>query len=288
MKLNIKDYSLLCNKGTAPYNEDAAGITPFGAWVLDGATGLNNKNLVSEESDARWYTQWWNTFLHENISRSNSLSEIMLEGVRKIKEEYRTLLDGDEPKKIDLPSSSIAIIKFRDDMIEYFLLGDCSLFYNDGERKIIKDRSICKFDDIVYDEMMSIPNLEKLSFDEIKSRVMNTIISNRLKKNTKGGYWILDFSEEAIRNAMHGYIQVGEKMNVMLASDGFTCASDRYGILKENELIYIAEKMGIEYIYNKIRDFEEDDYKANKMPRFKVMDDSSAIYFELYQNKGII
>ncbi len=72
---------------------------------------------------------------------------------------------------------------------------------------------------------------------------------------------------------------------IMLASDGFTCASDRYGILKEDELIYIAEKMGIEYIFNQVREFEEDDYKAIKMPRFKVMDDSTAVYVELYNKK---
>ena len=283
MKLNIRDYSLICNQGTAEYNEDVAGITPFGAWVLDGATGLNNKNLVSEESDARWYTQWWNSYLYENISRNETLKEIMIEGIRKIKKEYIERLDGMEPEKLDVPSSSIAIIKFRDDIIEYFLLGDCSLFYNDGERKVIKDRSICEFDDIVYEKMMGIPNLEELSFSQIKSKVMDTIISNRMRKNTKEGYWILDFSEEAIGNALHGYIQVDDEMKIMLASDGFTCASDRYNILKEHELIYIAEKMGIEYIYNKVRDFEEDDYKANKMPRFKVMDDSSAVYFELYK-----
>lgn len=285
MRLKIKNCSLLCNQGTAPYNEDAAGITPFGVWVLDGATGLNGKNIVSDESDARWYSQWWNNFLHENIYRSDSLKEIMLDGIRSIKKEYKELVEGKDVKKLDLPSSSIAIVKFRDDMIEYFLLGDCSFFYNDGERKIIKDRSICHLDDKVYDEMIRIPNLDKLSFNEIKARVMNTIIDNRMKKNTKDGYWILDFSEEAIENSIHGYIQVEDEMKIMLASDGFTCASDRYGILKEDELIYIAEKMGIEYIFNQVREFEEDDYKAIKMPRFKVMDDSTAVYVELYNKK---
>ena len=112
MRLKIKNCSLLCNQGTAPYNEDAAGITPFGVWVLDGATGLNGKNIVSDESDARWYSQWWNNFLHENIYRSDSLKEIMLDGIRSIKEEYKELVEGKDVKKLDLPSSSIAIVKF--------------------------------------------------------------------------------------------------------------------------------------------------------------------------------
>ena len=69
MALNIRNYSLLCNQGTAKFNEDVVGINPFGAWVLDGATGLNGKNLVSTESDARWYVQWWNRYLYKNINK---------------------------------------------------------------------------------------------------------------------------------------------------------------------------------------------------------------------------
>lgn len=285
MGLKIKNYSLLCNQGTAKYNEDAIGITPFGLWVLDGATGLNGKNIVSDESDARWYSQWWNNFLYKNISSENSLKEIVLDGIRKIKKEYKYLLDGRKVEKLDLPSSSIAILKFRDNAIEYFLLGDCSFFYNDGERKIIKDRSICNLDDNVYKEMMKISNLEEFTFNDIKDSVMDIIIENRMKKNTKDGYWILDFDEEAVKNSLYGQIEVNNEIKIMLASDGFTCASDRYGILKEDELIYVAEKMGIEYIAGQIREFEEDDYKAIKMPRFKVMDDLSAVYVELYNNR---
>lgn len=284
MGLKVKNYSLLCNQGTSKYNEDAIGITPFGLWVLDGATGLNGKNIVSDESDARWYSQWWNKFLYKNISREDSLKEIVLDGIRKIKKEYEKLLDGKKVEKLDLPSSSIAIAKLKDNTIEYFLLGDCSFFYNDGERKIIKDRSICNLDDRVYDKMMKISNLEELPFNEMKSKVMDIIIENRMKKNTDNGYWILDFSEKAVENAIHGYIEVKNDIKIMLASDGFTCASDRYGILKEDELIYVAEKMGIEYISSQIREFEEDDYKAIKMPRFKVKDDLSVIYIELYAN----
>ena len=44
MELKINDYKLLCNKGSAKFNEDIIGLSPYGAWVLDGATGLNNKN----------------------------------------------------------------------------------------------------------------------------------------------------------------------------------------------------------------------------------------------------
>lgn len=45
-------------------------------------------------------------------------------------------------------------------------------------------------------------------FDEIRISVMDIIVSNRLKKNIKEGYWILDFDEEVVENFIYGYIEI--------------------------------------------------------------------------------
>ncbi|MBY1351353.1 hypothetical protein C4351_06535 [Clostridioides difficile] len=284
MALNIRNYSLLCNQGTAKFNEDVVGINPFGAWVLDGATGLNGKNLVSTESDARWYVQWWNRYLYKNINKEESLKSIINTGIIEVKKEYELRLNGFKVEKLDLPSSSIVVVKFHENKVEYFLLGDCALFIKNGDSKVIKDRSICKFDNTVFDEMSKLSNLEEMAFDKIRTSVMDTIVSNRLKKNTKEGYWILDFDEEAVENSIYGYIEIKKDFQLMLTSDGFTSACDRYNLIKEEELIRIAEKFGIGYIHNKVRDFEDNDYKAVKVPRFKVKDDSSCLYLDIYND----
>lgn len=158
------------------------------------------------------------------------------------------------------------------------------MFIKNGDSKVIKDRSICKFDNTVFDEMSKLSNLEEMAFDEIRTSVMDTIVSNRLKKNTKEGYWILDFDEEAVENSIYGYIEIKKDFQLMLTSDGFTSACDRYNLIKEEELIRIAEKFGIGYIHNKVRDFEDNDYKAVKVPRFKIKDDSSCLYLDIYND----
>ena len=78
MEIDIKEFKLLCEKGSESYNEDMVGICKKGAWVLDGATGLNNKNLISKESDAKWYVSWWNKYLEENISKNTSLKNSLV------------------------------------------------------------------------------------------------------------------------------------------------------------------------------------------------------------------
>lgn len=280
--MEIKVCDTLCYQGSAKYNEDIVGFNPFGAWVLDGATGLNKKNLISCKSDANWYVNWWNNYLHKNIHKEITLKEIMINGVRLITNEYYLKVNKDKIERLDTPSSSIAAIKFYDDKLEYFLLGDCTFYFKLDEKvSVIKDRSLCYLDKLVYDDMEKLPNLETLSFEEIKNSVMKTILSNRLKKNTENGYWILDFDENAINNALNGFIDVKENIKIMLASDGFSCISDRYKNIEEQNLINEVEKYGVGEIYSKLRTIELDDFSTTRFPRFKINDDSSCVYLEI-------
>lgn len=287
MAINIKSCESLCHQGSAIYNEDVIGITPWGAWVLDGATGLNNKNLISDESDAKWYVSWWNDYLYKNINKEKSLKDILINGVINIREEYYLKVNKNKIEKLDMPSSSIGIIKYHEDNIEYLLLGDCSLHIKDKEEiEIIKDKSLCKLDQIVYKEMKQLKNLNELSFEEIKSSVMKTIINNRLKRNTENGYWILEFEEKAIEKSIFGKININQDIKLMLTSDGYSCVSDRYNLIDENNLINEAIKNGVSSIYKELRNFEEEDFSTTKFPRFKIKDDSSCILLNLsFNNK---
>ena len=280
--MEIKVCDTLCYKGSAKYNEDIVGYSPFGAWVLDGATGLNNKNLVSDKSDANWYVSWWNSYLHKNIDKEISLKDIMMNGIKLISKDYYSKVNKSKIEKLDTPSSSIAVLKFYDKKLEYFLLGDCTLHFEiDGKLTIIKDRSLCYLDKLVYDEMERLPNLDQLNFEDIKKSVMKTIISNRLKKNTNDGYWILDFDEDAINKSLNGFVDIRNNIKLMLTSDGFSCISDRYNYIDENKLLHKVEEVGVGTIYNKLRKIEKDDYLTTKFPRFKVNDDSSCIYLDI-------
>ena len=252
--MRFNDYKLLCNRGSAKYNEDIAAISPYGAWVIDGATGLNNKNLVSEESDAKWYVNWWNTYLHNNINRKESLKDIIGDGIEIITEEYYKLIGNEKIEKIDLPSAACSIIKFHEDKIEYLVLGDCTLFFKDEESLIaLKDEILCVYDKKVYDFIGQLADSENMTFAEKKEKVMPIIVDNRLKKNTKEGYWILGFDKEVTNNCIYGFMELKTNAQIMLTSDGFSCAYDRYEIISEEEIIQLAKDEGIDYIYKKIR-----------------------------------
>lgn len=283
--MNIKKSDVLCCQGSARYNEDIVGVTPWGAWVLDGATGLNNKNLVAKDSDAKWYVSWWNEYLHNNIKNDKSLKNIMLSGIKDIKHDYYKQIGENKIEKLDTPSSSISIIKFYENKLEYFMLGDCSIHLEYDENTIIiKDKILCELDKVVYNQMEKLPDLAKLSFESIKQRVISTIIENRLKRNTKEGYWILEFDEHAISEAIHGEIYIDKGIKLMLASDGFSCISDRYKLIEDEKILETVENRGVGSIYNELRAFEEKDFSTTKFPRFKIKDDCSCVYLDIEYN----
>lgn len=286
MSIVIKDYKILCNKGSAPYNEDIAGVTPYGAWVLDGATGLNNKNLVSKESDAKWYVTWWNEYLHENINENKSLKLIVSEGVDKIKDEYFGQVGDLKVESIDMPSCSAVIIKFHNDKIEYLLLGDCTFIsQKENEQLIIKDETVCKFDENVFESISKIKDIKKVSLEDKKLKVMPLIIENRLKKNRREGYWILEFNKEAIDNSVYGCINIDNGIKILLSSDGFSSVFDKYNLYNYREIINICDLYGLDYVYYKIRELENSDKEGLKFPRFKIGDDSSCIYLNIYKKE---
>ena len=283
MKIDIKDYKLLCLKGSGEYNEDIVRVCKYGAWILDGSTGLNKKNLISKESDAKWYVSWWDKYLYENINKDKSLKTIVCEGIENIKQEYLSTLAGIRLEKLDMPSASVAIVKFYKDKVEYFLLGDCTIVINDtNENIILKDDGVCKFDNMIFEKMKKLNNNNKsLSVKDKKDILLPYIIENRLKKNSEEGYWILEFDELAVEKSMHDYISINDELKLIISSDGFSCAYDRYNIFSVENIIQIVEENGIEYVNDKVRKLEHEDKNGLIFPRFKESDDSSCAYLHI-------
>ncbi|MCT4595328.1 MAG: hypothetical protein N4A57_13845 [Anaeromicrobium sp.] len=277
MKILKKD--IICKGGTK-VNEDIANINEYGAWVLDGATGLNGKNIMHEESDAKWFVTWWDEYISKNICRAESLQIIVKRGIKLIKDEFFNFTGG-QLSKLDFPSSSIVIIRWVDGYLEYFSLGDVALIIqNEEKNEIIMDHKIGKLDNKVFKAIEDLMNREKKTMIEAKGEIMDLIIDNRLLKNREDGYWILGFDERASDNGLYGKIKVRKNTKIFIGSDGFYALGEKYNYLSMDELIKYVEKLGLDKLYNILRRIEEEDWDGKAYPRFKKNDDASAIYLE--------
>lgn len=59
-------------------------------------------------------------YLYKNINKEESLKSIINTGIIEVKKEYELRLNGFKVEKLDLPSSSIVVVKFHENKVEYF------------------------------------------------------------------------------------------------------------------------------------------------------------------------
>ena len=269
--------------GSSMINEDVANLNKHGAWILDGATGLNGKNLIDEDSDAKWYVKQWDEYVNKNFHRTDiDLKRIVKEGINVVKDKYYKRVKNKSVKSLDLPSSSIVLTRWIKDTLEYFILGDCTLIIeNNNKLNVIKDDSVTKLDNKVFQAMDEIMKKEGKTLPEAKKEVNNLIVRNRLLKNTNEGYWILGFDAEAVDRGLYGKIPFNSDTKLLMASDGFSAITDRYNYIDMENLIHEAQNKGLDNLCRKLREIEEEDSSGDKYPRFKKNDDASAIYIEL-------
>lgn len=279
--MEMKLVALVCEKGSGQFNEDIASYVGRSAYVLDGATGLNGKNLVSSKSDANWLVNFWDEYLHHHVNDQLPLKEIVRKGIEVSYKAYQDILKGKPTNAIDYPSAAIAIVRFAKDKLEYFILGDCAIVTKEDEKlKFYIDQRLSVYDNDIYKKMKNLHEQGILEHEKVKSLLMNDIISNRLQKNTLGGYWILEFTPNAVDNGMSGELEINSNMEVAIMTDGFSAIVDKYHLVSTSE----AFEEGIEKAIEKLREFEKMDLKTVKIPRFKVMDDASCIHIKFVDN----
>ena len=265
-------------------NEDIAFINNYAAWILDGATGLSRKNLVDTESDAKWFVEQWDEYLKKNIMKWNmELKDIVSEGIKQINNNFHTNLNDSQKsnlQSIDLPSSTIALIRWDKNYIDYLLLGDCTLMFknNNNEIKYIKDETLDHLDGIVIEFMTREKKKNSISHIEARELAMDLLVKHRSLKNKPNGYWSLGFSKESAEKAKVGKEKLEKESKILLMSDGFSILFNKYTKVKKEEIFDIIEQEGLKSCYKLIREIEDNDPECIQYPRLKKSDDSSAIF----------
>lgn len=279
--MSIDVIDIISEKGTSPVNEDIAGRADNCIWVIDGATGVGD-NHVDEISDARWYVSWWDKYLSENSNIDTSLNDIIRKGIYKVRNEYLSISKLRDIDKISSPSASIAVVRERNSELEFFVLGDCNIYIDANLPLAIKDHRVDLHDNKVYKLMRKnmLFNLQEVRRDEESFiSVYDLLRVNRSLKNTDDGYWILGFDENAVEQSINGRMKLSSGVKFLLASDGFTCSIEKYGIFREGEVFSNILDEDLKNMVEKIRRFEGSS-ACSTFPRFKTMDDLSCVYGE--------
>lgn len=273
--MEIKDFT----KPGATHNEDAIYTCEKFAFVIDGATGLLKENISDMPSDAQWFAQSLKNYLIENLSNySLSIKDIIRNAILEINKKYNHFKGAD--KITSKPSASIALFRIYNDILEYFILGDCALIIKDYKNKIkhIKINDLTNLDNLNIKKMKSIACKNQIDVIDARNLINNDLLKTRLSQNTEEGYWIISDNLEAVNHALCGTMPVKNIKELIGISDGFSQIYDKFNYYTKKELFEELNNNTIDSIYKTLWNLQEEDKLCNNFPRFKIRDDASIFY----------
>ena len=265
-------------------SEDRITVLDNAAWVLDGATGITGKKITNSETDAVWYVELINNYLKENINTSKSIKDIVKSAIKEARDKYIKFSGFNDLDEVDYPCAAIALVRFNNNDLEYFVLGDCSIIIKEKGKKAIEivDNKLIDLEEIILESISKTANEKSISILEARSYCNEEVINIRKTKNSNSGYWILELNEDAVEHCIYGKIKIMNNTSICLTSDGFSQYYDTFDLANGyEEFIDIVKDINIEELYKKLYYKQEEDSQCNKFPRLKKRDDASIIYFEI-------
>lgn len=260
----------------AKQNDDACGFAGGRAWVLDGATDLQETKLTRTASDAAWIAHFANARLH--AAHGGALREIVRDVSEEAAEAFARIA-GPVPERWMSPISSLLIVEESADGLSGLDLGDCRVFARgaDGAISVAGARV-----DAVDDET----ELAAKQHDADKPLLHRTDTIDMLRRmrgelNRDGANWTFGLDPACAEHARPWTLTLKRPADVLLMTDGFSALVDRYRAYDAAGLVRAAVDKGLQELGREVRAIETADAGGAHHPRFKPSDDATALLMRL-------
>ena len=268
-------------------NEDGWGFlgnadSVTAAWVFDGVTGINGRNLFPAGSDAGWLV----TKAHEHLLRLAGpdlpLRDILFNLVQALIVDFNTASEGlDIPHDYDPPAACLILVKRYGPEWKALRLGDSCLLArsNGGAHAILAASPNNAFDHWLSTEAAKRRDAGVLDIKALHAEFHPQLLQGRKLRNTPGGYSILEANPSATEFAE--YLDLGTPETVLLCTDGYYRAVDHYALHSDESLLKASsESDGPDRVLRDIRALEASDPDCQKYLRFKPADDATAVVLQ--------
>lgn len=264
-------------------NEDAFGHTDQHAWVIDGATGVADSDLLAGASDARWLSHGVSDFFAREAARFGSdlkgLTRAAIETMKaRFEREARRAVNG----RYEWPSAAMILVQHEGHALHIANFADCRLLLL-GDDGTFADYTERHGDRSPKSKARTAALLDKVGPDGdpfALPEVMAYLRKARNYQNRADGYWILGIDPEATDHMPQWTVPLKGPVTGLLMSDGFASLAYDYKLLTPLELLAKARDEGLGAMVEAIRKFErEDDPQMKIYPRFKTCDDATAVLF---------
>ena len=216
---------------------------------------------------------------HDPRDTKDILQEIMAD----IRKDYLQVLDAlGEAAPDDSPSAGFSLFRERDGQLEFFGLGDCvGVADLPGEKNFYSlDTVLPNLDHTALEEMLRYCKKTGCTMPEAKKHFNHILIENRKQRNAPGGYWILDLlSDAGLANARTCSWPLDAPVPAGAFSDGFAQLAEVFGFYKGYSGLFDAmQTTNLEEMFQQLCDAQNRDPGCINFPRFKLRDDTCAIW----------
>ena len=180
------------------------------------------------------------------------------------------------------PSVGLAGVKIEKDKLRLFSLGDCEIIYKlkNGELYRFKKDALDKLDGVAISTLKEVAKEKNISIKKSVPFIKDLLRKHRLMKNTPNGYDIFEPLKEPSFNLYEKELFIKDVESFYVCTDGFSSSFTTFNVFSNlNELF--KTNMTIKEIVEKIKEVAFLDKNYDKYPRFKLIDDITAIKVEL-------
>lgn len=271
-------------QGSGSINEDGWGFlgsadNVTAAWVFDGVTGINGKNLLAPGTDAAWLVSKAHDQLLKLAGLDISLREILSRLVQSLIIDFNAAVENiDISKDYDPPAACLVLVKRYGSEWKALRLGDSCLLAraNDGAHTILAASPNNAFDHWLSTEAAKRRDAGVLDIKAMVAEFRPKLLQGRKLRNTPGGYSILEAKEVAMEFAE--YLDLGTPREILLCTDGYYRAVDHYDLHTDETLIEASSgNSGVAGVLASLRATEASDPDCQKYLRFKPADDATAV-----------
>lgn len=268
-------------------NEDTLGSNDHAAFVIDGATGLGDKQvMLGSGSDAAWLANFAADKLAVGLTFNRDVTPVVRECIVQAKAAFMAANHGELPERFAWPSASFVVLQVNEGGIQFSGLGDC-VVYAMIDQRLAEFSPLAGFPEV--EKGWASHHISKTGgFGSGKDLLSNpeTLDDLRaarsLQNTSKSGVWTLGLEPAAANHLATDKLDITEPFHCLLCSDGFSSLVDSYGAYTPETLMEAAISGGLSELLDELRHIETKlDPDGKRFPRFKRSDDATALLLKV-------
>lgn len=264
-------------------NLDAADCFENVFWVIDGVASHTN-TIDSHKDDTFFFVHTLSNNIKQILQQDKNINLLSLLH-NSLQQTYNDCLQKGlvlADTHGDHPACALSIIRINNDSLEYYTIADCSLIVLTPQLYPIlqlQDNRVTNYEKQYVKEILKVMLNKKCSFREAKQETQEIARKIRHQRNKKNSYWVIDFNIDSLNHGYYGTIPFKQGY-ILLCSDGFDRLVSLFKLFNYSSLAMFLQFLPVEYFYNLLRQYEEEDSECIWYPRIKVHDDASLIFIE--------